>query len=381
MPQLTVNMIPGQISGPAIRARLKDWLCQQDLSGALLTSPFSVDWASGHETAIETGANPFAGGPSLLLIEPNAATLLYPDCESLDLAALNLRGLAYTSYTPAGLLDPAAHFLEKARQLLAGKNPNTLGVEFAGLPAPVAEIIRGARPIDGALAALRAIKTPAELAALRSALAVCDHAQVVLPALVNPGRTELEIWGELRAALESRAGRRLPLLADFVSGPRTADIGGPPTSRVVAEGEWLLADIVPRLGNYWGDICGVIPAGRPSPRFRELTKIVGEALDRAIALVRPGAIPEDIDRATRAFFQSRGLAPYPHHTGHGIGVAYHEAPRIVTGNRVPLAESMVIALEPGVYFPGDCGVRLEDVVLVTATGCEVLTRHRVHSVP
>lgn len=366
---------------PVIRSRLTAWLHRENLAGALLSSPFSVDWASGHESAIETGPNPFAGGPSLLLVEPDRTTLLHPDCEAPDLAALNLRGLAYASYTPANPFDPAARFLEQARELLAGKNLHDYGVEFSSLPAPLADLLRGARPIDNALSALRVIKTPRELSALRASLALCDHAQSVLHALVRPGRTELAIWGDLRAALESRAGRRLPLLADFVSGPRTAEIGGPPTNRVVAAGDWLLADIVPRLGNYWGDICGVIPAGEPTPQLRELRALVGEALDLAISLVRPGAIPEEIDRATRAFFTARGFTPYPHHTGHGIGVCYHEEPRIVAGNRTPLAANMVIALEPGLYLPGECGVRLEDVVLVTAGGCEVLTRHRQKSFP
>ena len=359
---------------PLIRSRLTAWLRQEELAGALLSSPFSVDWASGHESAIETGPSPFAGGPSLLLVEPGRATLLYPDCEAPDLAALGLDGLAYASYTPAGPLQPGRAYLEKARELLAGKS--RLGVEVATLPAPLLAAVPGARPIDGALQSLRAIKTPAEIASLRAALALCDHAQAVLPALVRPGRTELEIWGDLRAALESRAGRRLPLLADFVSGPRTGDIGGPPTGRVVAPGEWVLADIVPRLGNYWGDICGVIPAGEPGPRFRELRAIASDALDFAISLVQPGAIAGEIDRQVRAFLAARGHAPYPHHTGHGIGVAYHEEPRIVAGDSTPLRENMVIAFEPGVYFPGEGGVRLEDVVLVTATGCEVLTRHR-----
>ena len=361
---------------PVQRSRLTAWLRHENLAGALLSSPFSVDWASGHESAIETGPNPFAGGPSLLLVEPDTATLVYPDCEAPDLPALNLRGLAYASYTAAGPLEPAARLLEKTRELLAGKNVRDLGVEFATLPAPLAELVRGARPIDGALSSLRAVKTPAELTAIRASLALCDHAQAVLPSLVQSGRTELAIWGDLRASLESRAGRRLPLLADFVSGPRTAEIGGPPTNRSVAAGEWVLADIVPRLGNYWGDICGVIPAGEPTARLRELKKTAGEALDLAISLVRPGAIPEDIDHATRQFFTAHGFTPYPHHTGHGIGVCYHEEPRIVAGNRTPLAENMVIALEPGLYLPGECGVRLEDVVLVTANGCEVLTQHR-----
>lgn len=361
---------------PDLRARLTAWLRREQLDAALLASPFSVDWASGHESAIETGPNPFAGGPSLLLVTVHDATLLYPDFEAPDLAALGLRGLAYASYTPAGPLAPGAAFAEKFQALVAGVEPAGLGVEFTALPATAAAALKGARPIDGALAALRAVKTPAELAALRASLALCDHAQAVLPGLVRPGRTELEIWGDLRAAIESKAGRRLPILADFISGPRTAEIGGAPTGRVLGDGDWVLADIVPRLGNYWGDICGVAPAGSPGHLLDELRRIVGGALDHAISLIRPGAVPEEIDAATRAFIERRGHQAYPHHTGHGIGVSYHEEPRIVAGNRTPLEEGMVIALEPGVYLPRTGGVRLEDVVLVTARGAEVLTRHR-----
>jgi Xaa-Pro aminopeptidase len=361
---------------PDIRARLTAWLRQSTLEAALLTSPFSVDWASGHESGIETGPNPFAGGPALLLVTTDRVTLLYPDCETPDLAALALTGLAYSSYTPAGPLEPGKAWLAKARELLAGIIPGKLGVEFASLPASLTAMVHGARAIDDTLPPLRLVKTPAELTALRASLALCDHAQALLPSLVRPGRTEIAIWGELRAALETRAGRRLPLLADFVSGPRTGDIGGPPTDRTVAAGEWVLADIVPRLGNYWGDICGVIPAGEPTARFHALKKIAGDALDFAVSLIRPGAVAGAIDGKVRAFITQRGFTPYPHHTGHGIGVCYHEAPRIVAGDPTVLAPGMVIALEPGVYFPGEAGVRLEDVVLVTATGCEVLTRHR-----
>ena len=361
---------------PAIRSRLSAWLERSGLDAALLTSPFSVDWASGHESAIETGPNPFAGGPALLLLELRRLTLLHPDCEAPDLAALDLTGLAYASYTPAGPLVPHATYLEKARELLAGRHPANLGVEFRHLPAVLADRVAGATPIDDAIAGLRTIKTAAEIVSIRAALDLCDHAQAILPSLVQPGRTELAIWGDLRAALEARAGRRLPLLADFVSGTRTADIGGPPTSRTVAAGEWVLADIVPRLGNYWGDICNVIPAGQPAGRYAELRAVASDALDHALSLLRPGAVAGDIDRQVRDFITQRGFTPYPHHTGHGIGVCYHEAPRIVADDPTVLAPGMVIALEPGIYLPGEGGVRLEDVALVTSTGCEVLTRHR-----
>lgn len=361
---------------PDLRNRLHAWREGAGLDALLLTSPFSVDWASGHESSIETGPNPFAGGPSLLLVEARRVTLLHPDCEAPDLTALGLEGMAYPSYVPAGALEPHRHWLEKARELLAGKTPARLGVEFAGLPAALAPLVAGARPVDADLANLRAVKTSQEITAIRASLQLCDYAQSLLPALVRPGRTELAIWGDLRAALESRAGRRLPLLADFVAGPRTGDIGGPPGNRPIATGEWLLADIVPRLGNYWGDICGVIPAGEPGGRFHELKKIAGDALDLAVSLIKPGAIAGEIDQAVRAFITRQGFAPYPHHTGHGIGVCYHEAPRIVAGDTTVLAPDMVIALEPGIYLPGESGVRLEDVVLVTATGGEILTRHR-----
>lgn len=361
---------------PAIRSRLRAWLERSGLDAALLTSPFSVDWASGHESAIETGPNPFAGGPALLLLEPKRVTLLHPDCEAPDLAALDLTGVAYTSYTPAGPLAPHAAYVAQARALLGGRPAAKLGIEFRQLPAALAELVAGATAIDDAIASLRTIKTETELASIRAALDLCDHAQGILPGLVQPGRTELAIWGELRAALEARAGRRLPLLADFVSGPRTAEIGGPPTNRTVAAGEWVLADIVPRLGNYWGDICNVIPAGKPAGRYHDLRAVAGEALDLALSLLRPGAVAGDIDRQVRAFITQRGYTPYPHHTGHGIGVCYHEAPRIVADDPTVLAPGMVIALEPGIYLPGEGGVRLEDVALVTANGCEVLTRHR-----
>lgn len=361
---------------PILRARLTRWLESTGLDAALLTSPFSIDWASGHESAIETGPNPFAGGPTLLLVEARGVTLLHPDCEAPDLAGLGLSGLAYASYTPAGPLTPHTHYLAQARELLAGRSPRKLGVEFRHLPAALADLVAGATPIDDAIAGLRACKTEAELTAIRAALDLCDHAQAILPQLAQPGRTELAIWGDLRAALESRAGRRLPLLADFVSGPRTAEIGGPPTNRTLAAGEWILADIVPRLGNYWGDICNVIPAGQPAGRFADLRAVASDALDLALSLLRPGAVAGDIDTQVRAFISRRGFTPYPHHTGHGIGVCYHEAPRIVAADTTVLAPGMVIALEPGLYLPGEGGVRLEDVALVTATGCEVLTRHR-----
>jgi Xaa-Pro aminopeptidase len=126
---------------------------------------------------------------------------------------------------------------------------------------------------------------------------------------------------------------------------------------------------VPRVGGYWGDSCATFTvAGEASPALRDPHARGREALARAVELVRPGARARDVDAAIRD-----GL-DYPHHTGHGVGTAYHEEPRVVPDAGAVLEPGMVVALEPGVYGDG-FGVRLEQVVLVTPDGAEILSGH------
>lgn len=116
-------------------------------------------------------------------------------------------------------------------------------------------------------------------------------------------------------------------------------------------------------------------AGEPTAAQVKLHKTCVDALQFAISLVRPGVLAREIDQQVRQFMQTAGYAVYPHHTGHGVGVTGHEEPRIVPYNDIPLEAGMVIMLEPGAYFPGQFGARVEDGMLVTANGAEVLTTH------
>jgi Xaa-Pro aminopeptidase len=167
--------------------------------------------------------------------------------------------------------------------------------------------------------------------------------------------------------MERAAGGRLPVMADLVSGPRTKEIGGPPGLRILAEGDLVLCDLVPRVSGYWGDSCSTFAVGEPSPAARDAHARALETLEALVAEIRPGAVAGDIDAV------ARGALGYPHHTGHGLGTSWHEEPRIVPNSTTVLQEGMVVALEPGTY--GDDGVRLEQVVLVTGEGCEVLSGH------
>jgi Xaa-Pro aminopeptidase len=117
------------------------------------------------------------------------------------------------------------------------------------------------------------------------------------------------------------------------------------------------------------------PVGEMPEALAKAYRSARQALQMAIEAVRPGLPAGELDRRMRDFVRRAGFEPYPHHSGHGIGTSYHEEPRVVPYNKDPFKPGMVLALEPGIYLPGVGGVRVEDVVLVTDDGAEVLTRH------
>ncbi len=144
---------------------------------------------------------------------------------------------------------------------------------------------------------------------------------------------------------------------------------------MIQPGDSFVVDLSTILDGYWSDSCGTYYAGEPSQRQAAMHRTAAAALELAISLVKPGAVSGEIDRRVRQFIVDAGYPVYRHHTGHGVGVTGHEEPRIVPYNDMPLAPGMVVLLEPGIYFPGETAVRLEDAVLVTDTGAEVLTKH------
>jgi Xaa-Pro dipeptidase len=180
--------------------------------------------------------------------------------------------------------------------------------------------------------------------------------------------TELELWALVRGAMETAAGSRVPAVADLVSGPRTEEVGGPPGPRTLTDGDLVICDLVPRLDGYWGDSCSTIALGEPSSGAREKHRRSREALARGLDAVRPGVRAGDLDALVRADLG------YPHHTGHGLGVSWHEEPRIVPDSDTILEPGMIVALEPAVYADGE-GVRVEQTTVVTPDGCEILSAH------
>jgi Xaa-Pro dipeptidase len=331
----------------------------------------TVSWLTGLVPDIEWGPSPFSGPPLAILRPDGSVTAVVSEDEAGglpdDVEALAFPGFALDD------VDRRGSALELALAALPGSDP--LAVELASLPGSLVRAL-AARQLDdvtGELQQSRSVKDADELAAIRTSIAVADAGQAAARAALAEGRTELEMWAETRAALETAAGERIPVLADFVTGPRTAEAGGPPGQRRVGPNEALIVDIVPRVGAYWGDSCSTVALGEPAEPLRRAYAAAMEALEAVKAAVRPGAVAGELDTLARSIVESVD-GSYPHHTGHGLGLTVHEEPRIVPGSTRQLEAGMIVAFEPGAYAD-DWGVRVEQVLLVTDDGYEILSGH------
>ena len=223
----------------------------------------------------------------------------------------------------------------------------------------------------------RMVKDPGEIAILRRACRSVSDVAREIPALVTAGRTELEIARAIDQALD-RAGLDGPAFPTIVAaGPNSALPHARPSDRRLVIGDLVLLDFGGRLDGYCGDLTRMAAVGQVGAQARSLFEAVREAQTAAIAVVRPGQEAPAVDTAAREVLERHGLSEAVlHATGHGLGLELHEAPRIARPDphhTDRLEAGMVCTIEPGAYVDGFGGVRLEDDVLVTAEGCEVLT--------
>jgi Xaa-Pro aminopeptidase len=234
-------------------------------------------------------------------------------------------------------------------------------------------------PTERLVERARMVKDPGEIQTLREAGRRLGRIAAVAADFVKPGRTEREVAGDLEFAMR-QAGFSRPAFETIVaSGPNSALPHARPTDRPIEIGEPTVLDFGGVYDGYCVDLTRTVQLGAVSPSQDRLYAAVREAQQAAIAAVRPGIPASVVDAAARAVLERHGLGDaFGHGTGHGLGLEVHEEPRIARAlPRVPdevLEPGMVFTIEPGAYVPGIGGVRIEDDVLVTGDGCEVLTR-------
>ena len=221
---------------------------------------------------------------------------------------------------------------------------------------------------------LRMVKTPAEVAELAAAGAAIDRVHARVGEWLRAGRTEAEVGADIAAAILAEGH----VSVDFTivgSGPNGASPHHELSDRVVAEGDVVVVDIGGETATgYRSDCTRTYAVGRaPGAEVTEWYAVLQEAQAASTAAVRPGVTAEQVDAAARDVITAAGWGEYfIHRTGHGIGLETHEAPYIVAGNDLPLEPGMAFSVEPGIYLPGRCGARIEDIVVCTDDGVTAL---------
>lgn len=352
----------------AIRETGADW--------GLFTSPDGVAYALGHISGIEAGPSPFAGGPSLGIVGVNGETALL--VTNLEAGTGSWADLVIT-YTGFSFKDPTdifANYVSQANSLLRRlKVGGKIAVEPHALPASILPLLEDSVvvSVEPAFRRQRAIKTKTEIGLLREAALTASAGQQAFLSATLAGMSELDLFATIRLAMETRAGERLPVTGDLISGrERTSQFMGWPGNRILETGDPLICDLAPRVAGYWGDSCASAMIGAPSAGFEKLFGAARSALNMAIETIRPGLGIDALDQSLQATINRHGYS-YAHHSGHSIGTGVHEWPRLVAYERESLKEDMVIMVEPTALDPDVGGVRLEYMLRVTATGCEVLT--------
>jgi Xaa-Pro aminopeptidase len=332
----------------------------------------------------------FSGTAGAALVLPRACRLVV-DFRYLTAAnALTsaLEGLVTVETFERSYDEAIVDLLRREGSLRAGIEAAYLPVSrfnamSAGLalraPLPIGDGAPVLVPTERVVERERLIKDGVELATLREAGRRLGRLALEVPALVRVGRTERAIAADIEAAL-LREGFSRPAFETIVaSGPNSALPHARPTDRPVGEGEPTVLDFGGVYDGYCVDLTRTVQLGTASAVQARLYAAVQEAQHAAIQAVRPGVAASTIDAAARTVLERYGLGEaFGHGTGHGLGLEVHEEPRIARPSpRLPdqvIEPGMVFTIEPGAYVAGVGGVRIEDDVLVTDDGCEVLTR-------
>ena len=275
-------------------------------------------------------------------------------------------------------IEAVADFLGKRRR--RGKRWN-LGIESEHFTVAEKNRLNKLRPSSVTLKdapaiveRARMIKDKDEIERIRAAVQLGAKLFDRAVEVMRPGIREVEVAAEMELTARRAGAEEMSFPTIIASGPRSALPHGRASEKAITPGSFVVCDFGVILSGYCSDQTRTVWLGGISKDARPAYEAVREAQQAAVAAVRPGITVGEVDSAARKVLQKAGLGRYfTHSTGHGVGLEIHEIPRVAQGQPEILQPGTVITVEPGVYFPGKWGIRIEDMVVVTDGGCEVLT--------
>ena len=229
-------------------------------------------------------------------------------------------------------------------------------------------------PIEERLRTLRMKKEKEEIKVIRQAITISTQGFQKMKEKIKFGVTEKEVAVAYEFAVKKAGADKLAFDIIVASGKRSALPHGVASGKKIGTQELIMIDFGIQYRGYYSDETCTMVMGTPTQKQKKIFNIVKTAHDRAIEKIKPGISSQKIDKAARGYIEKKGFAKYfGHGTGHGVGLALHEEPRISPLKNEILKEGMVFTIEPGIYLPNWGGIRIEDMIVVTRGGCEALT--------
>ncbi|WP_422448274.1 M24 family metallopeptidase [Thermoanaerobacterium sp. DL9XJH110] len=273
--------------------------------------------------------------------------------------------------------DP--NYLNPLKQLLHGRNIKRVGVEFSNVTVERENLIREVTNaelinIENDLLRLRMVKDTEEIEIIRAAAKIAEKAMIKAVESIREGIREYEVSAVAQDVMMREGAEGLSFEPFVMSGENAWLPQRFSSDKELKKGELVLFDMGCVYRGYCSDITRTFSLGGLSDEQKHLFRVAYEAQQKAIEAVKPGVAAEDIDKAARDYITQKGYGDYfPHLTGHGLGLSIHEMPIVDVGSKILLEPGMIFTVEPGVYVEGLGAARVEDMVLVTDSGYELLT--------
>jgi len=336
------------------------------LDGLLVSRSAAKRWLAGFVT--HRGEELTSGYSGTLLVTRDAQLIL-ADGRYVEQAEGECPGWDVHPTSEAIQVELPAVAGDRGARRLGAEAKVLSHAEWAAIEAAGLELV----PVDEPLAALRIVKDADELAAIERACALTDACFAYLIGIIRPGMTEREVAWELEGWFRANRAEDLAFEPLVLVGAHAAMPHGHPSDTAVVQGQPLLIDFGCQIDGYRSDMTRTVFFGEPAPETRRRYQAVRQAQQLAFEAAAAGVIGSELDRIAREHLASAGLGEaFAHGLGHGIGLETHEAPMLKDWHR-PLEAGMVFTLEPGVYFPGEIGIRIEDDVHLTDAGPRRLT--------
>ncbi len=345
--------------------KLQAAMAKEDVDAIFLYTPINRTYFTGLTTS-----------NGLLLIERQGMPIFYTDFRYMEVAHRVLSGITVNKFKPP--VEQLAIYAEMSKAWkTVGYEGNLTVAQYLPLQETMPKVTL--KSVTTMLSAIRGVKHASEIASIRKSAQENDALFAELLKAFKPGMSEREMLRIFNIKLAER-GLQPSFDPILCAGVNAVECHHTPDDTVLMPESELLIDMGVLVDGYCSDMTRTVYYGTPTARFREIHDIVLEANQAATAAIKPGMRCCDIDAVARAIIEKAGYGEYfDHSLGHSVGLEIHEMPSFAKTCETILEPGMVITNEPGIYIPGDVGVRIEDLIVVTETGCEVLS-HTPHEI-